>query len=101
MSTERQFPVLESMHRILPKLPISVPWSVMREDRALKNHSQTLERLAQRGGLSWSELECIINDRAWDGTIFILPRQEPEMIAFEAAAAVRVLRLISKKDSKP
>lgn len=49
-----------------PMYPImdgpSVPWEVMapHEAMAQKNHSQTLARLAQRGGLSPSEAWCVV-----------------------------------------
>lgn len=29
------------------------------------NHYQTVERLAERGGLSWCELHAVLNNRAW------------------------------------
>lgn len=32
-------------------------------DRAKRNHSQTLERLAERGGLSWTELYAVLMDK--------------------------------------
>jgi hypothetical protein len=45
----------------------SVPWGLMapHEARALKNHDQTLRRLAERGGLSPREAWCVLNDRPW------------------------------------
>ena len=33
--------------------------------QARKNHYQTLERLAVRGGLSWCELLAVLEDRPW------------------------------------
>lgn len=52
--TEKRFPVLGSPDG----QPKSVPWHLVEPHRkqAEKNHSQTLERLAERGGLSWAEL---------------------------------------------
>lgn len=40
----------------------SVPWSLLApvEGRVLRNHGQTLERLAQRGGLSACEALCAL-----------------------------------------
>lgn len=32
------------------------------EKQVIYNHSQTLERLAERGGLSWYEILCILQD---------------------------------------
>jgi|GEM_PF-5681280 len=33
--------------------------------QAQKNHYQSVERLAQRGGLSWCELHSVLHDRAY------------------------------------
>lgn len=46
----------------------SVPWSVIagHERQALINHGQTLERLAERGGLSPAEAVAIIGDRKFE-----------------------------------
>lgn len=45
----------------------SVPWALVapHEGQAQKNHYQSLERLAQRGGLSHSELCAVLEDREW------------------------------------
>lgn len=46
----------------------SIPWWVIaqHEAQAMRNHGgQTLERLAERGGLSPTEALCVIEDRAW------------------------------------
>jgi hypothetical protein len=45
----------------------SVPWDAVEPHRAQaqRNHYQTLERLAQRGGLSWSELLAVLQDQGW------------------------------------
>lgn len=42
-------------------------WSPTDEDRlwAKNNHSQTLERLKDRGGMSWCEMLAIVNHRPW------------------------------------
>lgn len=33
--------------------------------QAYSNHSQTVTRLAERGGLSWCELHAVLNNRPW------------------------------------
>jgi hypothetical protein len=45
--------------------PRSVPWDLVKdhEKQAQHNHSQSLERLAQRGGLSPMELWCVVHDK--------------------------------------
>ena len=49
------------------KCPRSIPWDKIApfERRAQKNHDQTLERLAQRGGLAPQEILAVINDVSW------------------------------------
>ncbi len=44
-----------------------VPWSIVapHEQQAQRNHSQTLKRLAERGGLAPCELAAVLEDRNW------------------------------------
>jgi len=53
----------------------SVPWSVMapHESMANVNHGQTLERLAERGGLSPGEAWAVVSGTKLDG------RETPEL----------------------
>lgn len=66
---ERMFPVLyHRLHERAPGLPSHVPWSLVapNERKAMLNHGgQTLERLAQRGGLSPLELYAVVSDRGF------------------------------------
>lgn len=45
----------------------AIPWSMLEphEKQALKNHDQTLLRLAERGGLSACEAVAVLEDRPW------------------------------------
>jgi hypothetical protein len=54
--TERMFPILKDA------CIVAIPWAAIApfEKQAFENHSQTLERLAQRGGLGPNEAACII-----------------------------------------
>lgn len=56
--SERRFPVLDA--------GLSLPWEYVEifEAQALKNHSQSLETLASRGGLSAQELWCVAHGRS-------------------------------------
>lgn len=58
--TERTFPVLGERG-------FSIPWSIVapHAGQAHRNHGQTLERLAERGGLSWGELWMVLNGHEW------------------------------------
>ena len=66
MNKERMFPILlpEEWKRKFPNCPEEIPWALvaLHEDQARRNHSQTLERLAQRGGLSPAEIMCILHN---------------------------------------
>jgi hypothetical protein len=58
---ERTFPVLAGSPEAERQRAIfgrTVPWAVIEIIRAeaLRAHSQSLEKLAERGGLSWSEI---------------------------------------------
>lgn len=70
MSTERMFPVIFPYDRAsrveLRKLgfPRRVPWRLLapHEARAKRSHSQSLEHLAERGGLSPGEMLAVLRD---------------------------------------
>lgn len=44
-----------------------LPWALIapHEAQAQRNHGQSLEKLAYRGGLSFSEAAAIMEDRKW------------------------------------
>lgn len=60
----KMFPVMVGKYGV-PKA--YVPWGLVlpHEKQALRNHSQSLERLAERGGLSPQELAAVLEDRPW------------------------------------
>jgi len=68
---DRQFPVLvprDAKGREIAGCPRSVPWSIVEPHRAQagSNHGgQTLETLAERGGLSPCELHAVLHDQRW------------------------------------
>lgn len=72
----RRFPVLwgplsdeERQQYIVLGCPHTVAWELVapHEAQALKNHDQTLERLAERGGLSPAEMMLVLDDKEWSG----------------------------------
>lgn len=70
MSEERRFPVHgHSRERLMRQgvrdCPRDVPWSLLapHEAQAVRNHDQTLQRLAERGGLSPAEMVAVIEGR--------------------------------------
>lgn len=72
MSDERMFPVLygyawEDRAELKAGAPRHVPWSMLAPHarQAMSNHHQTLERLAERGGLGLDEVCAVLEDRPW------------------------------------
>jgi hypothetical protein len=70
--SDKRFPVLRytgftSEERALLETLTDVPWAFVEEheQQALRNHSQTVKRLAERGGLSLWELWCVVHDCEW------------------------------------
>jgi hypothetical protein len=59
------FPVMKT--KGYPGCPEAVPWSAVapHEARAMRNHGQSLARLAERGGLHPRELYAVLTDRLW------------------------------------
>ena len=63
---DNKFPVLFGHARIQNDgMPDFVKWSMLSEDQATSNHSQSLSKLASRGGLSPRELTCNIKGVGW------------------------------------
>ena len=58
-------PVLIQYFRPKYHGPESVPMDMLDEVQALKNHQQTLQRLAERGGLSPCEMLAVMDKRDW------------------------------------
>ena len=66
------FPLLFSVYAedrddIKAGCPLTVPWALVapHEAQAHRNHSQSLRRLAERGGLGPCELVAVLHDRPW------------------------------------
>jgi hypothetical protein len=57
----------ETYGRLVGPIFMNVPWQLLapHESQALRNHSQTLKRLAERGGLAPCEAVAILEDRPW------------------------------------
>lgn len=86
----RTFPIHSRDRRGLPLAPQSIPyWIVEQHERqALRNHSQTVQRLKERQGCSWRELLAILTDRAY--------HEVPVMS--DSAAMVEVVSIVGKAD---
>lgn len=70
MAAERAFPVLfaDRDWKRYPNCPRSVPWRLLatHDAQARRNHSQSLETLARRGGLDPREMRAVAEDREYD-----------------------------------
>lgn len=76
--TERLFPIMALSYRAnddvrtlresgASVVVIALPWDLIapHAKQARTNHGQTLERLAERGGLGSCEAVAVLEDRAW------------------------------------
>jgi len=88
------FPILlpHRFRQTNPDYPTSVPWSFIEPGRAQakRNHDQTLERLAERGGLAPGEMRCALEGRR----LFDEPWTE-ERIAHDAAWLLEALAKVT------
>lgn len=64
-----EYPILLNYKEIrqFPNCPRSIPWEMIapHERQAQINHGQTLERLAERGGLGIREALWVLKDYRW------------------------------------
>lgn len=71
------FPILTDYHerRDNPHWPVSVPWDLIapHEKQAFHNHSQSLRRLAERGGLGVMEMYAVLTDRDFREVVHLDP----------------------------
>ena len=66
---------------IRDRWPRSVPWSFVEplRERAMQNHDQTLERLAERGGLCPTELWLAAHDQPLSKFRQVIPAPPEEV----------------------
>ncbi|MGH4125124.1 MAG: hypothetical protein ACREV6_22135 [Clostridium sp.] len=57
-----KFPILGSK----PKEYIPLDIVNLHGEQAIRNHTQTLKRLAERGGLGWVEMLFVLEDKDYD-----------------------------------
>ena len=59
------FPVMTGKYDREQGVCVPLDMVLPHEDQAQRNHSQSLRRLAERGGLSACELAAVLEDREW------------------------------------
>lgn len=69
MSASPLFPLVVARDRGLafPEAPTALPWSLVaaHEKQALINHGRSIVELADSGGIDWSEMVAVLEDRPW------------------------------------
>lgn len=98
MTKSKEILYLFERHNLYPVLQsgrqpqVYIPYNIIapHEAQAMRNHSQTLQRLAERGGLGWMEILAVLNDKTWKemGWKEMLPRKEAEEQEKKAKEAV-------------
>jgi hypothetical protein len=70
---------------------MTVPWLMLapHEQQAVDNHGQTLQRLAERGGLGWAEMLCVLEGRSW----------QKRSVSSDELAKPKVLALVAAFDA--
>ena len=89
------FPLLASGgHKVQQQLeelgcPRIVPWSLVapHQQQAQHNHGQSLETLAQRGGLAANELVAVLEDRAFEQPYMTEKQAVPRLLELMKGAA--------------
>jgi hypothetical protein len=82
----RRFPIMiqhySKSYEVLRRGPGSIPWPMIapHEARAKKNHDQTLERLAERGGLDAYEAVWVLTDQPWSSSGDITDQQAVDQL---------------------
>src|SRR4051812_12591172 len=63
----KQFPIMHGEGKLR-----SIPWAMIapHEKQALRNHDQTIQRLAERSGLSPCEALCVMAGQSWPQSWF-------------------------------
>jgi hypothetical protein len=85
MTTAKLFPIMIGWEGTKGPCPSSIPWDAIApyEGQAKVNHDQTLERLAERGGLDPVEAFFVLTGRTWRGVaVPIADALEKEACAF-------------------
>ena len=72
----RMFPIMLVNYRLAGKNRDCIPWELIEkhEKQAVINHGQSLERLAERGGLSYEEALLVLTDKPLSSKI--VPEEE-------------------------
>lgn len=73
---------------------LSIPWVVIipHEKQAIYNHGQDLETLNRRGGLCWSEMIAVLEDREWTRIDENIARRKVEEVVRKSVCTVRMIK---------
>jgi len=72
----------------------SIPWIVIapHEGQAIYNHGQNLEMLNSRGGLCWSEMIAVLEDRRYSKMDELVARKKVEDIIRKNICTVQMIK---------
>lgn len=79
----KKFPILRSgRKKPFPEAYDYIPWSIIapHEEQAIKNHNQTLTRLADRCGLSPAEAVCVITGKPFSDVKLLTDDEADKML---------------------
>ena len=69
MAASPLFPLIVDRDRSLafPEAPTALPWPLVaaHENQARINHGRSIVELAENGGIEWSEMVAVLEDRPW------------------------------------
>lgn len=86
MSAERRFPLQTSRDKSVKAGPLSIPWCIAEiayaEYARRYGKSQSLERLAERGGFGWCEMDMLYPE--WRERVDVVNRTQAELDAIRA-----------------
>lgn len=80
----------------IPKQPKSIPWDLIapHEQQAIRNHDQTLERLAERGGLAPCEAVAVLTDRPYRQVFPVPLSSRDDLVAHNTKAIEELNKII-------
>lgn len=95
----QEFPIMVSGLKL--PCPSRIPWDAISpfEGQAIHNHGQTLQRLAERGGLCPIEAHFVMTNRDWKGIYNSNPQMEKEAVAFIEKVVRDRTEIVAERDA--
>jgi len=88
-----------------PVIVRSIPWAMVADETAerqsQKNHSQSVERIAERGGYSAGEAVRVIAGLGWNGGKLCIPEREAHRILYAMVALFNRGQRVAEANALP